>query len=113
MARFRKRRSRRGFRGFARRGKRGTSGPSAMDYAIAGAVYGIARPMVGNMLPSMFSFGPVDSDNAIIGGAAFLGLKKGGKMVKAISGVALASEVAMVAAKATAGMSGDNGTVQY
>lgn len=114
MARFRKRRGRRSFGRFRRGGRRSSGGPSAMDYILAGAIYGVGRPMVANMIPPMFEFGPVDSDNAILGGAAWFGLKKGNKLIKAISGVTLAGEVAQVAAKATSGsLGGNGGTVQY
>ena len=113
MARFRKKKSKRSYYGRrSRRRSSKSSGLSAMDYALAGAVYGVARPIVSGMIPPMFEFGPVDSDNAILGGAAFFGLKKGSKMIKAISAVTLAGEVAQVAAKATSGMS-SNSAVNY
>lgn len=113
MARFRKKRSRRSYGFFKRKSRRsGSSGISATDVMIAGAVYGFGRPIVANMVPPMFEFGPVDSDNAIIGAASFMGMKQRNKLIRAISTVALAGEIAQVVAKMTSG-STSNGTVNY
>lgn len=116
MARFRKKRSSsRRYFGRSSRRSRGSSssGLKMTDVILAGAVYGAARPFVANIIPPMFEFGPVDSDNVIIGGAAFLGMKQKNKMIKAISTVALASEVALVTSKMMSGGMGGSNNVQY
>jgi hypothetical protein len=76
------------------------------DLLIGGAIYGLARPMVANMLPNLFSFGPVDSDNAIIAGAGFMGMKNSNKIIKATSMIAIAGETAIVTGRLTSGTSG-------
>jgi hypothetical protein len=112
MARFRKRFRR--ARAFMRRraGRSMGSGLKATDIMMAGAVYGFARPMVANMIPPLFEFGPIDSDNAIIGVAAYMGMKQKNKLVRAISAVALGGEIAQVTAKMTAGNTSSS-SVQY
>lgn len=74
---------------------------SPLTVALAGLAYGVARPIVGNVLPDFFNVGPVSSDNAIIAGAGYMGMKKGKGFVKALSMVALSGEMAQVSAKAT------------
>ena len=81
-----------------------------MNVLLAGAIVGAARPFVADMLPNMFSAGPVDSDNVIIGAASFYGMKKTSGLMKAISTVALAQEAAIITSRVTAGMS--SGTKQ-
>lgn len=107
MARFRK--ARRFARRFGRKVRRGFSGRTSLspgDIILASAVYGVARPMVSGMIPPLFQFGPVSSDNAIIGAAGFLGMKQKNKFMRALGTVALAGEVSAVTATATAGMTG-------
>lgn len=72
---------------------------------LAGAIYGVGRPLLANALPNLFNVGPVDSDNALIGGAGWYLSKKSGLM-KAIGVVTMAGEAAQVTAKVTGGMTG-------
>lgn len=106
MARFKRKASRRSFGGFKRKSYRKSGGSSLtpMNVLMAGAIYGLARPYVANILPNMFSAGPVDSDNIIIGAAGFYGMKKGNGLVKALGAVALGSEAGIVANRATSGL---------
>lgn len=108
MARFRKKRSRRTFAKSGRSYRRssGSSGLTPMNVLLAGAVYGLARPYVSTMLPNLFNFGPVDSDNAIIGGAGYYAMKKQKGFLKALGAVALGSEAGIVAARVTSGATG-------
>jgi len=116
MAKFKKayRKAKRGFR----KGYRAAGKPSLkpMDVLLAGAIYGAARPFAAKMLPDLFSFGPVDSDNAIIGAAGFYGMKKGKGLVKALGAVALGSEAGIVTARITSNTAqnvGSAGTSAY
>ena len=97
MARFRKAR-RSGFRAKAMSSYRKASKPSlsVMDVLLAGAVYGAVRPTVANMLPTFFKFGPVDSDNVILGGAGYMASKSKTKFVKALGLVAMGTEAGIV-----------------
>lgn len=103
MAKFRRkaRRSRRSFPVASRRRSNSSSGISAMNVLIAGVAYGLARPYAAKILPNLFTFGPVDSDNAIIAGAGFYALKKQKGFLKALGAVALGSEAGIVAARVT------------
>jgi hypothetical protein len=80
-----KKKARRSFRGFAKKSRSyaGNSSIKPMDILIAGAIYGAARPFAAKLLPNMFTFGPVDSDNVLIGAAGFYGMKKGKGLIKA------------------------------
>lgn len=115
MARFRRKASRRSFGGFRARASRSrsSSGLTPMNVALAGAIYGVARPIIANTLPNMFSFGPVDSDNAIIGGLGFYGMKKTSGLMKALSVVALASEVGIVTSRLTSGTTSTTNVGSY
>jgi hypothetical protein len=97
--RFRSRVSR-----FARRSNRSV-GVTPMNLVLAGAIYGYARPIAANMLPNMFSFGPVDSDNILIGAASYYGMRKSSGIVKALSTVALAGEASIIAQRLGSGTS--------
>lgn len=101
MAKFKKsfRRASRGFK----KSYRAASKPSLkpMDVVLGGLIYGAARPFAAKMLPDMFSFGPVDSDNVIIGAAGLYGMKKGKGLMKALGAIALGSEAGIVAARVT------------
>jgi len=77
---------------------------SPVNLMMAGAIYGALRPQAAKILPDMFSFGPVDSDNVLIGGAGYLGMKKGKGLIKALGAVAMASEIGIVTARATTGL---------
>jgi hypothetical protein len=98
-----KRKARRSYRSFSRGSRRrsggGSSGLSPVNVLLAGAIYGAARPLAAKMLPDMFSFGVVDSDNVIIAAAGFYGMKKGKGLMKALGTVALGSEVGIVTAR--------------
>ena len=110
---FRKKaRARKSFGRAKARGHRSSGGLGLMDLVIGGAIYGFARPKVADMLPPMFSFGPVDSDNAIIAGAGYLGMKSNNKIIKATSMVAIAGEAAIIANRLTSGTtsSGSSGS---
>lgn len=72
---------------------------SAMDIVIAGAAYGALRPMASNVLPNFFTFGPVDSDNVIIGGAGYLASKSSTKLIKTIGLVTMAGEAGIIASR--------------
>lgn len=100
-----RRKARRSFgRGLKKYARNKTGGSiKVTDVLLAGALYGVARPIVANALPTMFSFGPIDSDNVLIGAAGWYGMKQKG-LLKALGIVALGSEVGFVAAKAASGM---------
>lgn len=72
---------------------------SAMDVLVAGAVYGIARPTIANALPTMFAFGPVDSDNVILGAGGYMASKSKTKLFKTIGLIAMGTESGIVASK--------------
>lgn len=97
--------------------RRASSGSiSPMQVLLAGAVYGAARPFAAKILPDMFSFGPVDSDNVIIGGAAAYFMPKTKGFTKALCAVAAGSEAGIVAARVTstaANNIGDAGSDAY
>lgn len=67
-----------------------------MDVLLAGAIYGAIRPTVANALPTFFKFGPVDSDNVILGGAGYMASKSNTKLIKAIGLVAMGTEAGIV-----------------
>jgi len=92
-------------RGF-KRASSSTAGLKPVDVIIAGALYGAARPLLANMLPNLFSFGPVDSDNAIIGAAGWYGMKQKG-IWKALGTIALGTEAGIVTARLVTGTSSD------
>lgn len=111
MAKFRKKARSYGF-SRKRSSRRSTSsGLTPMNVMLAGAIYGAARPFAAKMLPDMFSAGPVDSDNVIIGAAGFYGMKKGSGLVKALGAVALGSEAGIVAARVTSSAAQNVGQV--
>jgi|WetSurMetagenome_2_1015567.scaffolds.fasta_scaffold87502_3 hypothetical protein len=115
---FKRKAARRSFGRSSRRSSRrsSTSGLSPMNVLMAGAIYGAARPFAAKMLPDIFSAGPIDSDNVIIGAAGFYGMKKGNGLVKALGAVALGSEAGIVAARVSSGAAqtiGDAGTDAY
>lgn len=84
------------------------------DLLIGGALYGFARPMVANMLPNLFTFGPVDSDNALIAGAGYFGMKSSNKIIKALSMSAIVGETAIVTSRVAQGTGGtSNGGQLY
>ena len=85
--------------GRARRSVTKSTGLSPINVLLAGAVYGAARPFAAKILPDMFSFGPVDSDNVIIGAAGFYAMKKGTGFMRALGAIALASEASIIAAR--------------
>jgi len=89
------------------RSKNSSGSLTPMNVMLAGAIYGAARPFAARMLPDLFSFGPVDSDNAIIGGAGFYAMKKGNGLVKALGAVALGSEAGIVTARLVTPMAQD------
>lgn len=67
-----------------------------MDVLIAGAIYGAARPTIANMIPTFFTFGPVDSDNVILGGLGYMASKSNTKLIKAIGLVAMGTEAGII-----------------
>ena len=97
MARKRFIRGRRGsFRGF-RKGRRGSTGSlNVQDVMLAGALYGVARPMVASALPTMFKVGPIDSDNVILAGLGWYLAKKTSGVTKAIGLIAIGTEAGFV-----------------
>jgi len=100
MARFRRKAKRRSYSGFMKRGssrRKSGSSLSATDVLLAGAIYGVARPMIANMLPSFFQFGPVDSDNVILGGAGYMASKQGNKLIKSVGLIAMGTEAGLIA----------------
>ena len=70
---------------------------SVMDVMLAGAIYGAVRPMVANMLPTFFSFGPIDSDNVILGGAGYMASKSSSKLIKTVGLIAMGTEAGIIA----------------
>ena len=90
--------------GFMRRSNRTSGGMKVTDVLIAGAIYGLGRNIVANMIPNFFTFGPVDSDNVIVGLAGWYGLKKGKGMTKALGAIALGGEAGIITSRLTAGM---------
>lgn len=110
---FRKKAKRKSYRAKASYSRgRSSGGIGLTDLLIGGAIYGFARPMVANMLPDLFSFGPVDSDNAIIAGAGYLGMKNSNKIIKATSMVAIAGETAIVTSRIAQGNSSTNASAE-
>lgn len=108
MARFKKKRSRSyGFGKKKGKSRSGSKGMTPMDVVLAGAIYGAARPFAARMLPDLFTFGPVDSDNAIIGAAGWYGMKKGNGLMRALGAVALGSEAGIVTARLAAPVAKD------
>lgn len=102
MARFKK--ARRSFRRFSKASRRtGSSKLSVMEVAAAGALYGAARPYAANMMPTFFSFGPVDSDNVILGAAGAYAALKGKGLIKALGVIALGTEAGIVTGKFVSG----------
>lgn len=96
--------------GRVRSAYRKTNKPSigVMDVLLAGAIYGAVRPTVANMLPTFFSFGPVDSDNVILGGAGYLASRQSNKLIKSIGLVAMGTEAGIVTSKLLTGNGSDN-----
>lgn len=76
---------------------------SVMDVMIAGAAYGALRPMAANVLPNFFTFGPVDSDNVIMGGVGYLASKSNTKLIKTIGLVTMAGEAGIIASRVIQG----------
>lgn len=87
--------ARRGFKKH-RSSSRGSSGISVMNVLLAGAVYGAVRPTIANMLPTFFKFGPVDSDNVILGGAGYLASRQSNKFIKTLGLVAMGTEAGII-----------------
>lgn len=105
MARFRKKRGfRRAMRSVGRSYRRSNRASiGMMDIILAGAIYGVARPTVTNMLPTFFTFGPVDSDNVILGGAGYMASKSSSKLIKALGLVAMGTEAGIITSKVVSG----------
>lgn len=78
-----------------------------MNVLLAGAVYGVARPYVANIIPE-YSIGPVSLDNVAIAGLGYLGSKKSG-FLKALGLVVMGGEAGIVAAKGIGGVTGNVG----
>lgn len=78
---------------------------SPMTVLLAGAVYGVARPYVANMIPD-YNIGPVSTDNLAIAGLGYLGSKKSG-FIKALGLVAMGGEAGIVAAKGIGAVTGN------
>lgn len=100
MARFRRKAKRRSYSGFMKRSssrRKSSSSMSVTDVLLAGAIYGVARSMIVNMLPTFFSFGPVDSDNAILGTAGFFASKQSNKLIKSVGLIAMGTEAGLIA----------------
>lgn len=101
---FKKRFARRSF-GRARSMRHSKSGRSSLglwDFALAGAVYGLVRPTIANMLPTFFTFGPVDSDNVILAGAGYFASQSNTKFIKALGYVAIGTEASIVTSNVVA-----------
>lgn len=79
-----------------RKSKSNGGSMSVIDVLMAGAIYGVARPMVSSALPSFFNFaGVVDSDNLILGGASYMASKQKG-LIKAIGLIGMGTEAGIV-----------------
>ena len=72
---------------------------SVMDVMIAGAAYGALIPMAANVLPNFFTFGPIDSDNVIIGGVGYMAAKSNTKLIKTIGLVTMAGEAGIITSR--------------
>jgi len=107
--RFRKKRfgKRGSYRGFSRRSRGrsngGSSGLKWWEVLIGAVIYALVRPFVANNVPTFFSFGPLDSDNVIIGGAGYLGYTKGKGIIKATGLAAMVGEASIVASNFASG----------
>jgi hypothetical protein len=114
MAKYKHFRSRGGFRGFkkSRHHSGVSSGITPTNMALAGAVYGVGRPFVANLLPSMFNLGGVDSDNVLLGVGGWLLASKSKGLLKAIGLMALGTEVGYVTGKMIGGTPASTST-QY
>lgn len=86
---------------------------SVADVLIAGAAYGALRPMAANVLPNFFSFGPVDSDNVLIGGVGYLASKSNTKLVKTFGLVSMAGEAGIIASRVIQGQSNTSSTSSF
>jgi hypothetical protein len=75
---------------------------SIIDVMLAGAIYGAARPTVSNMLPNFFQFGPVDSDNVIMGAGGYFASKSKSKLLRALGLVALGTEAGIIVSRVVA-----------
>jgi len=87
----------------SKRSRPKSSGSSVMNVLLAGAIYGAARPMVANMLPTFFAFGPVDSDNVILGSAGYFMSKNSNNLIKTIGLVSMATEASIVTSRLVSG----------
>lgn len=119
MARFRKRARRsysRAVGGF-RRAYRSARRPSVspMNIVLAGALYGLARPMIASRLPTFFNVGGVaDSDNAILGVAGYFASKQSNKLIKTMGLMAMGTEAGIVASNViNKNMTGSTNTPAY
>lgn len=110
MAKFKRRAVRRYARPARRSRRASSSGLTPMNVLLAGAVYGASRPFVAKLLPDFFSFGPIDSDNVIIGGAGLYAMKKQTGFIKALGAVACGSEAGIVASRVTSNVAQNLGT---
>lgn len=111
----RRRFGRRGsFRGRSFKRSRGHStGISLTNVLLAGALYGVARPLIANALPNMFSIGPVDSDNAILGVGGYFLSKKSSGLMKALGIFAMGTEAGIVTGKLISGTSTTQSTTNF
>lgn len=80
---------------------------SVTDVLLAGAIYGVARPTISNMLPSFFKFGSIDSDNVILGGAGFMASKSSNKLIKSIGLIAMGTEAGIVTSGLLSGVTSE------
>lgn len=83
------------------------------DVLIAGAIYGAVRPTIANAIPTFFSFGSVDSDNVILGGAGYLASRSHTKMIKALGLIAMGTEAGIVTSGLISGATKGNNTPSY
>lgn len=73
------------------------------DVLLAGAIYGVVRPTIANTIPTMFSFGPVDSDNVVLAGAGYMASKNSNKIIKSLGLIAMGTEAGIVTSKLMSG----------
>jgi hypothetical protein len=110
MARNRFHRIRTRYSSSKRRGRSKGSSLSPLKVILANAVYGAVRPYAANMLPDFFNFGPVSSDNVILGGVGALAMSQSNGWMKALGVAMVGQEAGIVGAKLSTGMSSSGGT---
>lgn len=98
--------------GRARRSRRSSGTSGIVEMAVMGAAYGgLIRPIVSNNVPNFFTFGPVDSDNAILLAGGYFAHKNSNKWIKALGNAAIIWESGIIASRLMQGSGSNGGSV--